>query len=107
MNFRLDPEIKEHVTRAAEITGHKLTDFVVSALNEKADEVLGRHESLLLTSEDYEFLIGALYEDQEMLDRSRTVAECYQRGRHEDLRYRLAGCELVSTISDNGITKPR
>lgn len=90
MNFRLDPEIKERVARAAAITGQELTDFAVSTLSERADEILGRHESLLLTSEDYEFFLGALDEDRETSDRSRSAAERYRRGRREGVRYRLA-----------------
>lgn len=90
MNFRLDPEIKERVARAAAITGQELTDFAVSALSEKADEVLGRHESLLLTSEDYQFFLSALDEDPETSERSRTAAERYRSGRREGVRYRLA-----------------
>lgn len=90
MNFRLDPEIKERVARAAAITGQGLTDFAVSALSERANEVLARHESLLLTSEDYEFFLGALDVDREPSERSRTAAERYRRGRREGVRYRIA-----------------
>ena len=90
MNFRLDPEIKERVARAAAIMGQELTDFAVSALSEKADEVLGRHESLLLTSEDYQFFLAALDEDRETSERSRAAAKRYRRGRREGVRYRLA-----------------
>lgn len=90
MNFRLDPEIKERVARAAAITGQGLIDFAVSALSGRADDVLGRHKSLLLTSEDYRFFLGALYEDREASGRSRAAAERYRRGRREGVRYRLA-----------------
>src|SRR5437588_11298018 len=52
MNFRLGPEMKERVARAAAITGQELTDFAVSTLSDQADESLERHERLLLTSQD-------------------------------------------------------
>jgi len=90
MNFHLAPEIKERVARAAAITGQELTDFAVSALSERADEVLARHEDLLLTSEDYQFFLGALDEDQEPSGRSRAASERHRRGRREGVRYRLA-----------------
>lgn len=90
MNFRLDPEIKERVARAAAITGQGLTDFAVSALSERADEILGRHESLLLASEDYEFFLGALGEDRGPSKRSRSAAGRYRRGVRAGVRYRLA-----------------
>ena len=90
MNFRLDPEIKERVARAAAITGQGLTDFAVSALSERADEVLARHESLLLTGEDYKFFLAALGEGRDTSDRARAAAERYRRGRREGVRYHLA-----------------
>jgi uncharacterized protein (DUF1778 family) len=90
MNFRLSPEIKERVARAAAITGQELTDFAVSTLSERADEILGRHESLLLTSKDYEFFLGALDEDRVTSERSRAAAERYRRGRRKGVRYQLA-----------------
>jgi uncharacterized protein (DUF1778 family) len=90
MNFRLDPEIKERVARAAAIMGQELTDFAVSALSERTDESLARHESLLLTSEDYHFFLGVLDEDRGTLERSRAAAERYRRGQRKGVRHFLA-----------------
>src|SRR5256885_8467332 len=53
MHFRLAPEIKDRVTRAAAIAGQGLTDFAVSALSERANEILERHESVLLNRKEY------------------------------------------------------
>jgi uncharacterized protein (DUF1778 family) len=90
MNFRLGPEVKERVARAAEISGQGLTDFAVAALIDRADEILARHESLLLGSDEYEFFLRALEEDRKPSKRSRAAAIRYRRGRREGVKYRLA-----------------
>jgi uncharacterized protein (DUF1778 family)/uncharacterized protein (DUF433 family) len=64
MNFRLDPEIKARMARAAAITGQELTDFAVSTLSEKASEILERHDNITLDSRDYSFFMNALADDQ-------------------------------------------
>src|SRR5437660_10925884 len=89
MHFRLAPEIKERVTRAAAITGQGLTDFAVSALKEMADEVLERHESLLLNREDYHFFLDSLDDYKKPSQRARTAAARYRRGRRKAVRNRF------------------
>ena len=90
MNFRLDPEIKARVARAAAISGQELTDFAVSTLSERADQILERHDSLLLSSEDYNFFLNSLDDDREPSERSRAAARRYRRGRRKGVRYRFA-----------------
>jgi len=90
MHFRLAPEIKERVARAAAITGQGLTDFAVSALKEMADEILERHESVLLNREDYHFFLNSLDDHKKPSRRSRTAAARYRRGRRKGVRYRFA-----------------
>ena len=60
MSFRLDPEIKARVAHAAAINGQELTDFVVLTLRERADEILARHDSLFMSSKDYELFLNLL-----------------------------------------------
>ena len=67
MHFRLDPKIKARVARAAAITGQGLTDFAVSTLSEKADQILARHDTVLLTSDEYSFFLNALDDDSRPL----------------------------------------
>lgn len=92
MNFRLAPEIKQRVARAAALTGQDLTEFAVGALSEKADEVIERHDSLLLGSEDYNFFLNALEEEQlpKPSERSLKAAKNYRRGTRKGVRYNLA-----------------
>ena len=91
MNFRLAPEIKQRVARAAALTGQDLTEFAVAALSEKADEIIERHDHLLLGSEDYNFFLNAL--DEQPLkpsERSLKTAANYRRGTRKGVRYNLA-----------------
>ena len=90
MHFRLAPEIKERVARAAAITGQGLTDFAVSALKEMADEILERHENVLLDRKDYRFFLNSLDDLKKPSRRSRTAAARYRRGRRKGVRYRFA-----------------
>jgi uncharacterized protein (DUF1778 family) len=89
MHFRLDPKIKARVARAAAITGQGLTDFAVSTLSEKADQILERHHSIVLTSDEYSFFLNALADDRKPSKRSRVAAQRYRRGRRKGVRYRF------------------
>ena len=80
MHLRLDPKIKARVARAATITGQGLTDFAVSALNEKAGQIIAQHDTILLTSDDYSFFLKALDDDRKPSKRSRAAAKRYRRG---------------------------
>src|SRR2546425_9994062 len=91
MHFRLDPKIKARVARAAAITGQGLTDFAVSTLSEKADQILARHDTILLASDEYSFFLNALEDDRKPSKRSRAAAKRYQRGRRKGVRYQVAG----------------
>ena len=90
MHFRLAAEIKDRVTRAAAITGQGLTDFAISALSERADEILDRQETLLLNRKEYDFFLSSLDNDRKPSRRSRTAAARYRRGVRKGVRYRLA-----------------
>jgi uncharacterized protein (DUF1778 family) len=86
MHFRLVPDIKARVARAAFITGQGLTDFAISALSERADEILERHDTVLLDAEAYNFFL-------ESLDHRRNFADV-ARGRHSLSARSAEGCEL-------------
>lgn len=92
MNFRLAPEIKERVARAASLAGQDLTEFAVATLSEKADEVLERHNQLLLGNEDYHFFLDTLSEIKvpKPSERSLKAATRYSQGTRKGVRYELA-----------------
>lgn len=92
LNFRLAPEIKARVAKAATIVGQDLTEFAVSTLSQKADEVLEKHDNVLLGSEDYQFFLDALSaeEKDKPSEKSKKSADKYRRGRRKGTRYELA-----------------
>lgn len=90
INFRLDPEIKARLVRAAAITGQELTDFAVSTLSEKANQVIEHHNTVELNIKQYEFFLKALDGDKEPSNRSQTAAKRYMRGRRKGVGYQLA-----------------
>lgn len=58
---RLSKEQKVHFERAANLGGFRnLTDFVVFAVNEKANEIISKHEQIIAGSQDQEIFFNAL-----------------------------------------------
>lgn len=92
MNFRLSREVKQRVAKAAAITGQDLTEFAVAALSEKADEVIERHDQLLLGSEDYNFFLEVLEDKHpsKPSEHSLKAAAEYRRGTRKGVRYTCA-----------------
>jgi len=92
LNFRLAPEIKDRIARAAALTGRDLTEFAVATLNEKADEVIERHDHILLNSREYHFFLDSLgsRELRKPSSRSTATAERYRRGKRKGVRYHVA-----------------
>jgi len=90
MNFRLSTEIKAKIIKAAAITGQQLTDFAVSTLNEKANEILEQHNNIVLKSEDYEFFLASLFEEKEPSLNSLNAANRYRKGHRKGVKYHIA-----------------
>ena len=92
LNFRLAPEIKARVARAATVVGQDLTEFAVATLSQKADEVLEKHDRVLLGSEDYQFFLDALSaaDAGKPSKKSKKAADEYRRGTRKGARYHLA-----------------
>lgn len=90
MHFRLAPDIKARVVRAASITGQGLTDFAISALSQRADEILQRHDTVSLDPETYAFFLESLDHCNKSSRASRTAAARYRRGQRKGVRYRFA-----------------
>ena len=90
MHFRLAPEIKARVARAASISGQGLTDFAISALSQRADEVLERHDTVLLDAKAYRFFLQSLDHTRKPSPASRAAATRYRGGRRKGVRYRFA-----------------
>lgn len=91
MNIRLAIEIKERIVKAASLSGQDLTEFAVATLSKKAEEIIERHDNLLLDSEDYQFFLNALSENpSEPSEKSQQIAARYKQGIRKGVRYHLA-----------------
>jgi len=90
INFRLSPEIKAKIVRAAAITGQQLTDFAVSTLNEKANEILEQHNNITLNSQDYKFFLDSLSQEQEPSQTSLNAANRYKQGQRKGVKHHIA-----------------
>lgn len=61
LEARIRPEDKRSLERAAELSGRKLTDFVVSAAVDAARETLQRYEGMVLNdARDREAFVAAM-----------------------------------------------
>jgi uncharacterized protein (DUF1778 family) len=92
LNFRLASEIKERVAKAATIIGQDLTEFAIATLNQRAVEIIEKHDSVILESDDYRFFLNSLEESEipEPSNKSKEIAEKYRRGLRKGVRYQLA-----------------
>jgi uncharacterized protein (DUF1778 family) len=60
IEFRVSPETKKLLIRAAELRGGNLTSFVLESAQERATDVIERYERLRLTDADRDRLLAAL-----------------------------------------------
>ncbi len=62
IDFRMSPNTKDLLVRAAALRGTNLTSFVLESAQERAAEPIERHERLKLTNRDRDRLLAALAE---------------------------------------------
>lgn len=60
IDFRVNPETKELLVRAAALHGTSLTAFVLESAQERAVDLIERYERLRLTDRDRDRLLDAL-----------------------------------------------
>ena len=60
LNFRLRPDIKDRIEKAATVSGKSITDFAVATLSETADEILERHTQAQLSNRDRDIFLAML-----------------------------------------------
>ena len=60
LNFRLDPETKRQVERAAALERRSVTDFCLSALTQASQQAIAQHEGLSLSERDRKVFFDAL-----------------------------------------------
>lgn len=64
MDFRLRPDLKDRIEKAASVSGKSVTDFAVSTLVETADDILERYHVAELSNRDRDMFLSIL--DQEV-----------------------------------------
>ena len=87
LNFRLHPDIKARVERAALISGQTLTDFATNAVLEKAAGVILRETTIDLAEEDRAFFFALIDAEKKPSRTSKAAAACYRTGRHRGNEY--------------------
>ncbi len=60
LGFRVDPETKRLVERAAALERRSMTDYCLTALAETTRETIARHENLVLSERDRAAFFDAL-----------------------------------------------
>lgn len=76
---KLSLEQKNYFERAAMLGGFRtLTDFVFSSAQEKADEIVQLHHTLLVSEKDREVFFDALMNPPEPNDKLTAAAKRYQ-----------------------------
>jgi len=84
LEARITAEDKRTLERAAELSGRKLTDFVVSAAREAARNTIQRYEGMVLTdARDREAFVGAMLAPPAPNDKLRAAAARYRKATDE------------------------
>lgn len=63
MDFRLRPDLKDRIEKAASVSGKSVTDFAVSTLVETADDILERYHVAELSNRDRDLFLSILDQD--------------------------------------------
>ena len=79
LEARISTEQKQLLTRAAEIAGCSLTEFLVSSAREAAYRIIREHQVLTMSQKDQETFVASLLEDAEPSERLEQAAKRYQR----------------------------
>jgi uncharacterized protein (DUF1778 family) len=79
LEARVTPELHSLIKRAAEIEGRSVTDFVVSAAREAAEQRIEREQVIRLSMEDYLAFVEAIRNPPEPTPALRRAIESYRK----------------------------
>lgn len=79
MDFRLRPDLKHRIEKAARISGRTVTDFAVAALIATADEVLERSRIVELSDRDRDLFLSILDKKAEPNKQLLRAARTHQK----------------------------
>ncbi|CRK61924.1 hypothetical protein [Alloactinosynnema sp. L-07] len=77
LDFRLDPEVKARIERAAKLTRESVSTFIVQAAATAADNILARADVTVMPAEQFDMLLAAL----DTADSSPALTRLGQRDR--------------------------
>jgi uncharacterized protein (DUF1778 family) len=78
LNCRVNARIKQQAEEAASLLGQSMTDFTESALAEKAQSVLERHERIVLSQRDFARFVERLETPEPPTPELQTAMAYYQ-----------------------------
>lgn len=81
LSFRLERRHKALIEGAASALGQSVTEFAVSRLVRYARDVLGAHETTLLSDRDRRAFLSVLDSDAEPNEALKKAAQTYRRQR--------------------------
>jgi uncharacterized protein (DUF1778 family) len=86
-NIRMAPAHNEGIERAARVAGQTLTEFTESAVLERAEQILTRHEHILLSDRDFDLFVRIMTADSKPTRTAIREASEFSKGRIEGSRY--------------------
>ena len=86
-NIRMAFENKERIERAAKVTKQSLTEFAEAAVLERAEQVLDRHERILLSDRDFDAFVRMMNAGAKPSKTALREAAEFSQGRMEGARY--------------------
>ena len=79
LHIRLNPQAKEKIQQAAEVSHQSVTDFVVTSLLRASEEALEPQQSIRLTNRDRDLFLAALDGEVRPNRALRNAAERFKR----------------------------
>ena len=80
LEARVSTEQKQLLTRAAELAGCSLTEFLVRSAREAAHRTIREHQVMSLSQRDSETFVAALLDDAEPSQELEQAAKRYTQG---------------------------
>lgn len=79
LNFRLPTEIKERIENAALVSGVTVTDFAITALAERSEEVLEKHQMRKLSDRDRNIFLNLIENPPKPNDKLKKAVKEYRK----------------------------
>ncbi|MGE3467369.1 MAG: DUF1778 domain-containing protein [Pyrinomonadaceae bacterium] len=79
MDFRLRPDFKERIEKAASVSGKSVTEFAVSTLLKTADEILERYHVAELSNRDRDLFLSILDQETKPNEKLLRAAKTHEK----------------------------